>query len=498
MAAVELDLNVISERPSARDDIESDLDIVLDLVTSRGIGDQPASHALNLCVVIDRSGSMAKSGKLQQAKRSCVSIWESLNPRDHLTVLAFDEDVVSVVNPQTPPGEVKDRILGIQAGGTTNLSKGWYLALVELQSYASPQHVNRVILLSDGQVNRGEGKPSVLGSESGRARDELGVTTSTIGIGRDFQEDILGELARRSGGRMWFIGDSAIEEIIREEFSGALSVHLDRPSLRLDLPVGVTVERELNDLSKNAGRYRLRQVKANDHLSFAVRLRVDPEQVVDRAMTIGATLFDATTVVAETSTVVALDTVERFAASPEEPFVALVVAKYLEAIGDERIIERLDAGDMATAVEMLHAQGKLMMEVERKLAGARVLSFEESSDRETAERRRRHERQRAMNQRVIAEKSALAGVYKLVALLRAIGEDKLARGLLMSGRKQQRAGQVNAFAMQGRSELDDLPLAGMLLEARTLCTELLRRHPDLGDEIAEIRQNIDENLARYS
>ena len=128
--------------------------------------------------------------KLEQAKKSCVDIYESLNPSDKLTVLAFDDAVVSVVNPQTPQNLIKERIMALKPGGSTNLSKGWYLGLLELQTYTSNKHINRLILLSDGQANAGEQKPSILGEESSRARNEMGITTSTIGIGTDFQEDI--------------------------------------------------------------------------------------------------------------------------------------------------------------------------------------------------------------------------------------------------------------------------------------------------------------------
>src|SRR5262249_38926885 len=158
----------------------SDVDVAVDLTTTKSIGAQPSGYALNLCVVIDRSGSM-QGDKLEQAKKSCVDIYESLGSEDRLTVLAFDTEVVSVVNPQTPKNLIKERILALQSGGGTDLSKGWYLGLLELQTYATEKHLNRLILLSDGQANSGEQKSSVLGAESNRARNDLRITTSTIG-----------------------------------------------------------------------------------------------------------------------------------------------------------------------------------------------------------------------------------------------------------------------------------------------------------------------------
>lgn len=232
MHAEELDFKVLVERPVVRGDVASEVDIAVDIIASRGIDSNTPDHALNLCVVVDRSGSMNSDGKLEQAKKACIDIYRSLNPGDHFTMLAFDDEVISIVNPQTPADDVLNRIRSLRPGGQTDLSKGWYLGLLELQTYATDRHINRLILLSDGMANKGEVKASVLGAESGRARDELSITTSTVGVGSDFQEDILMALARQSGGRFWYFGDSRIEEIIREEFSGALSVRFERPNVQ--------------------------------------------------------------------------------------------------------------------------------------------------------------------------------------------------------------------------------------------------------------------------
>ncbi|MGI5212459.1 vWA domain-containing protein [Plantactinospora sp. CA-290183] len=490
MSSAKLDLRVVPERPTARNDVPSDLDLVVEVTTSRGIGDQPAMHALNLCVVIDRSSSMATNDKLEQAKRSCVSIWESLNPADHLTVLAFDDEVVSVVNPQTPPDEVKKRIMALQPGGMTNLSNGWYLGLLELQTYASPGHINRLVLLSDGHANLGEQKPTVLGAESARALDELSVTTSTIGIGNDFQEDLLAALARQSGGRFWYIGDSAIEEIIREEFSGALSVFLERPSVQVNLPPGVTIQQELNDLPKIGGRYRLRPVKANDQVCFAVRLRVNPEKVEDGRITIGAALLDGGAQAREAVVDIGLGTLDEFAASPEEPFVALVVSKYVAAVADEQIIEKIDAGEVTTMVEMLQSQSTLMKELQSKLGGARTVAWDEMDDRQARERRRL--------EREILENDALIAVGQLIGLLRALGEDGRADGLLELGRKKHRLRGENNMAWNSRSLSDDWSAKEALLRARRAIPALLRQYPDLAEEFGGIQRDIDERLARLS
>ncbi|MGK8525106.1 vWA domain-containing protein [Nocardia asteroides] len=490
-----LHLELIAERPIVRDDMPMDVDIAFDLKTMTAAGESSApSYSINLCVVIDRSASMSANGKLEHAKRSCIEILDSLGERDNFTVLAFDDEVVSVANPQTPRNEIRERISGLRPGTNTNLANGWYLGLLELQTYATDQHINRLLLLSDGQANRGELKASALGAESGRARDEFGIATSTIGIGEDFEEDILSAISHQSGGRFWYIGDAAIEEIIREEFRGALSVLLERPSVEISLPPGVTIERELNDLPKVAGRYRLRPVKANDHYGFAVRLRVDPSVASTATLPVTATLLDGTQPVEECSLSLRLGSVEEYVRSPEDPRVAMTSARFLTAEADERMVEEMDAGNVTTMITMLQSQSSLMNELERKLAGAGAVSWESMSDRERLAR----EAELARIQREAAENEALDVVVQLTNLALGLNEPDLVSRLMLGSRKSMRRRSMENRNHYARSDMDDWGVRQQLLRAQAIGLTLKDKYPDLNDELAPILGSIDEHLAKFS
>jgi uncharacterized protein with von Willebrand factor type A (vWA) domain len=493
MSTDHLSLEVIAERPVVRNDQISDLDIAIDLLTTKTIGTQSINYAINLCIVIDRSGSMAGE-KLEQAKKSCLDIYESLNSSDRLTVLAFDDEVVSVVNPQTPPNLVKERIMALEPGGSTNLSKGWYLGLLELQTYTTDKHINRLILLSDGQANQGEQKPSTLGSESSRARNEMGITTSTIGIGTDFQEDILATLANESGGRFWFIGEARIEEIIKEEFSGALSVFLERPRIEVNLPPGVTIIRELNNLQKTSDRYRIRPIKANDQFCFALRLRVDSSEVDGSELSISATLLDGTDVVQTTETILSLGSMQEYVQSSEDPRVAMVVTKYLTATSDEKMTKEMGTGNVTTILQMLQSQSNLMKELESKLAGATATSWEEVRERQLAQLRRE-----------IEENEALLAVNQLINLMEGLGQtDRLlkltaqAEGIQGVAQKMQKQRQMRQAQWVGRGGMDDYAPEKLLDEALRLTNDLIGDFPDFQEELTDIRERINEQLANFS
>ncbi|WDZ87274.1 vWA domain-containing protein [Micromonospora cathayae] len=504
MSPDNIDLRVLAERPVVRDDSPSEVDLVVHVATSRSIGDQPASHALNLCVVIDRSISMS-GHKLEAAKQSCVEIWENLNPGDHFTVLAFDHDVFRVSNPQTPPDQVKDRIMALGAGGSTNLAKGWYLGLLELQSYSTDRHLNRMILLSDGQANQGETKPSLLGAESGRARDELGITTSTVGIGTDFQEDILAAIARASGGRFWYIGDSSIQDIIREEFSGALSVYLERPSVRLDLPAPASVVAEYHDLARVAGRYRLRPIKGNDRFAFGVRLLVDPAQVDGVELPVTATLLDGTGTVASTTTVLRLGGLAEYASSVEDPTVAMVISRYLTAKTDEEMVEQVDAGDVSTMITMLDKQSSLMMEIEGKLGGVMPLSWEAMTEAERLKNERLLAEQRIEREqllRELEENESLRVVGELIDLVQGLGADDLVRDLEGRIRKHYRHRSYRDLDYHGHSPVDvsrdRSEVTGLLQAAIRVGQRVAADHPYAREEISAIVRRIGEQLVRLS
>ena len=146
--------------------------------------------------VVDRSGSMA-GYPLTSVKNVIEETLPRLNPEDYIAVVTFDDQ--AVVN--VPLGQIKDldikvirkRVSAIESGGSTNLEAGYRLALNEAAKVQSGVETT-VILLSDGQANAGEVNPDVLGNLATAATEHL-ITTSTIGIGRGYDENILGALA---------------------------------------------------------------------------------------------------------------------------------------------------------------------------------------------------------------------------------------------------------------------------------------------------------------
>lgn len=343
-------LDILTERPVIRNDIPSELDIVIEVRSEQEDSEVRTTKALNLCVVIDRSGSM-RGEKLNIAKKSCIDIFKRLGEDDLLTIVVFDDEAEVIVNPSVPRDEIPAKINAIQTGGTTNLSLGWYLGLLELQTHGTEHHYNRLILLSDGQANQGETKPTILAQEAVTAR-EKGITTSTIGIGNDFQEDILQTIALQSGGYFWYIQESRMEHIIQTEFQGALSVIVDRPRVEFSIPDGVKIAKELNTVSKLTGRYLIRPITGQYTFNFALRLAINPEDI-DETLALSSILYDGDEKITSKQIELKLTPLEDYVKSGENLVVTSVVQQYQSAVSGEEMIEKIDAGDFSFVNEML-------------------------------------------------------------------------------------------------------------------------------------------------
>jgi Ca-activated chloride channel family protein len=165
----------------------------------------PARNAqpVNLCLVLDRSGSMS-GAKLRAMKDAAKRVVDRLSPQDMLSVVVFDD--ASPADLVVPGGAVEDRdaikrkIDSIEERGGTHMSTGMRLGLQELIRTRDPQRVSTMLLLTDGQTWEDEADCRAL-AEQGRA---AGVPIHVLGLGvgdsGNWDPKLLEDLALLSGG----------------------------------------------------------------------------------------------------------------------------------------------------------------------------------------------------------------------------------------------------------------------------------------------------------
>lgn len=202
----------------------------------------------HLAFVIDRSGSM--SGQpIVEAVRCVRHMVDRLAPTDTAALVVFDDRVTTLV-PAAPVGDRKRlhaALATVHSGGSTNLHGGWQAGTDGLLLDARAAALARVILLSDGNANAGTLRDTESIAACCAKAGEAGVTTSTYGLGRDFNEDLMVAMAERGGGNHYY-GDTAADlfEPFAEEFDFISSLYARQIRLMLAAPPGVTI-RLLND-----------------------------------------------------------------------------------------------------------------------------------------------------------------------------------------------------------------------------------------------------------
>ncbi|MGD9141961.1 MAG: VWA domain-containing protein, partial [bacterium] len=165
----------------------------------------PDRLPLNLAIVLDRSGSMRHYDKMENARLGAIEIIERLSEEDIISLIVYS-DRPQVIVPAQP---VRDKqalieiVSGIYAGGSTALYGGVAYGAGQVRRNMSWEYVNRVILLSDGLANVGPSSTGALAS-LGRQLESEGITVTTIGVGLDYNEDLMTALAAESGGNAYF------------------------------------------------------------------------------------------------------------------------------------------------------------------------------------------------------------------------------------------------------------------------------------------------------
>ncbi len=184
---------------------------------------------LNLCLVLDHSGSMGGQ-PLDTVKKAARDLIDQMSYKDYISVVGFDHKAEVVVESQTltNPEKVKDKIQYLRASGGTNIDEGIKLALQEL-SKAKKNTISQAFVLTDGENEHGSNQRCLQFSQLAA---EYGMTLHTLGFGDNWNQDVLEQIADAGGGAMAYIEtpDQATYEfqrlLRRVQSVGLINAHL--------------------------------------------------------------------------------------------------------------------------------------------------------------------------------------------------------------------------------------------------------------------------------
>jgi Ca-activated chloride channel family protein len=240
--------------------------------------DRPATA---VSLVLDRSGSMAGT-KMAMARKAVEHAVQLLSDRDRLAVVVYDTEIDVVLDRTAATREAKQlamtRLAAIDARGGTDLAGGWLEG-----AKCAP---DRVLLLTDGLANHGITDQDQLAARAA-ALKARGITTSTFGVGADFDERLLARLATEGGGHFYYIETARqIPDLLASELGETLEVVAHAACLEIVCGNG-TDAAVINDFPvERAGallRVQLGDLTAGQELTIVVAISCSGRSAGDTA-----------------------------------------------------------------------------------------------------------------------------------------------------------------------------------------------------------------------
>lgn len=187
---------------------------------------------LNVALVIDRSTSM-RGARMQNVQMAAMDMLDALGTEDRLAVVTFS-DRAEVVAPSTSGTEkrlFRSAIASIAAGGGTEIYQGLAEGIKQVEANAGRDTINHVILLTDGRTYGDE----AFALAAARKVEAQGITISAFGIGEDWNDTFLDNLAHAGGGTSHYIdAPNKIREILKTQVEGLANLALRKVRLRIN------------------------------------------------------------------------------------------------------------------------------------------------------------------------------------------------------------------------------------------------------------------------
>lgn len=242
---------------------------------------------VNLTLVIDHSKSMEDEGRMQRVIGAAQAIITELTRQDVISVVAFN-DRASVIIPATTVQDImalRARVGMVKPRGGTEIYQGLMAGVKENRKFLDPKAVNHIILLTDGRTYGDEDECLEL---SRQAASE-GISISAMGLGTDWNDLFLDQLASNTGGTSSYIKSvSMVSTFMEEQLRGLSNVFAERmqlsivPTHDVSIEMGFKISPHPQPLSVDSGMVPLASLQLQRHISVLLQLQLPPNLPLGR------------------------------------------------------------------------------------------------------------------------------------------------------------------------------------------------------------------------
>jgi len=277
-----MDLKLTPQRNALLKGFDNEFYALLQLFEQNNIEKTHNKKKLNISIVLDRSRSM--SGQpFEEAKNAAIMIIQKLRTNDQISIVAYDNTVQLVV-PSTvckDKSNIINAINNITIGGMTNLHGGWLMGAEQVAFKKTDDSLNRVLLLSDGNANEGLTDQNDISKQCSQL-SETGITTSTYGLGTEFNEELMVRMANSGLGHSYYGQTSKdLMDPFNEEFQTLLNTVATDIKVKEEHPNYISVEL-MNNYQQNDQIFRMPDL-AEDGEGWALfKINIKCQEILDK------------------------------------------------------------------------------------------------------------------------------------------------------------------------------------------------------------------------
>lgn len=303
-----IELNTIFEKDKINEKTKESL-MLVEIKGIKKIEQNVKKRRLNLSLCIDISGSMGSplkkiqnlnsqfdqnltpnqllelmnrnihnpDTKMNKAKELAIKAIEKMSDGDIISIVVFDQNAQIII--PTTVLNYKNRetiysaINSLKVRGMTNLHEGWITSVQEIAKEINPEYLNRVILITDGEITAGISNSDIIAEDVQKINNK-NISTTTIGIGEDFNEELLQAISNNGGGNFYYVSTNEdFENTFEEEFTGINQIAASDIKLILNLYNDTEIVDSFNDLEKTTEGYIIKNLSHNMKIPLLFKIK---------------------------------------------------------------------------------------------------------------------------------------------------------------------------------------------------------------------------------